>query len=170
MIRLEFAPPDLMREVITKPEAHEMMRTMGKKAMSIILQRTAKGIDANGNKFKPYSRSYYRTKAKSGRNPPDGKGNWLVWTGQLLGSIQMLELTPVTFVIGPAGARTAGPVPVQDSDGGGGNRKSGITDNQQLALKIEQDGRPFIGLSKKEIREVEKSGLNKLVKMINKKG
>jgi hypothetical protein len=162
MLKISLSTPDVLGDAIGTKQAREMMRVMAVKTKSIILQRTAKGLDANGRAFRPYSRAYYVRKAKSGRNPPDGKGNWLVWTGQLLNSIQVTELTPVSFRIEPTGNRTSGPVSRQE--GGAGTRKAGGSTNEQVALGLEAGGREFMGVTKKEIDQIVEAGLRSLTK------
>jgi hypothetical protein len=162
MFKLDFSLPNVMRDFIGPKQAKEMMRVMAVATKGIILRRTANGIDANGRAFLPYSRAYYVRKAKSGRNPPDGKGNWLTWTGQLLNSIQIVALTRVGFEIAPTGNRTSGPV--QRQEGGAGTRKSGGATNEQVALGLEAHGREFMGVTKKEIDKIIAAGLRSLSK------
>jgi len=75
------------------------------KAVSIILRRTAKGIDARGAPFRPYSKPYAKLKASSGRNasPPD-----LTLTGTLLRGLRLLRVeSPRRAIIGWEGQHVA---------------------------------------------------------------
>lgn len=66
------------------------------KAVSLILRRTAQGIDARGAPFKPYSARYAAKKAASGRkgSPPD-----LTLTGTLLRGLRLLRVETVRRAI-----------------------------------------------------------------------
>ena len=54
--------------------------------VDIILNRTAKGDDINGQRFEPYSKKYAFFRAKKGRNPENVDLNF---TGQMLGDMSI---------------------------------------------------------------------------------
>ena len=54
--------------------------------VEIILNRTAKGVDINGQRFKPYSEKYAFFRAKKGRTPVNVDLNF---TGQMLGDMSV---------------------------------------------------------------------------------
>ena len=91
------------------------------KAVSIILRRTAKGIDARGAPFRPYSKPYAKLKASTGRNatPPD-----LTLTGTLLRGLRLLRVeSPRRAIIGWEGQHSTRRI---------FNRSFGITRLRQL--------------------------------------
>lgn len=67
--------------VISVPKA--ALEAVGQLAISIITLRTRQGIDADGNRFKPYTKAYAKDRAKRNlrQSPPD-----LTVTGHMLGS------------------------------------------------------------------------------------
>ena len=54
--------------------------------LNIIEDRTAKGVDMNGQRFKPYSEKYAFFRAKKGRTPVNVDLNF---TGQMLGDMSV---------------------------------------------------------------------------------
>lgn len=66
---------------------------------SIILERTARGVDVDGNAFAPYSQPYAKKRAKSGRKaaPVD-----LLWSRRMLQSLRIVvnkALNEVALVV-----------------------------------------------------------------------
>lgn len=81
------------------------IRKAALKALSLILRRTAKGIDARGAIFRPYGARYAKAKAEAGRNasPPD-----LTLTGTLLRGLRLLRVeSPRRAIIGWEGQHVA---------------------------------------------------------------
>jgi hypothetical protein len=70
-------------------------------AVGRIKRRTKQGVDANGQRFKPYSEGYAYLRRRAGwqTSPPD---LWL--TGHMLGSMGVLEVTPEQALIGFSGS------------------------------------------------------------------
>ena len=54
--------------------------------LNIIQDRTAKGVDMNGQRFKPYSEKYAFFRAKKGRTPVNVDLNF---TGQMMGDMSL---------------------------------------------------------------------------------
>lgn len=66
------------------------MQAVADKAVAIIVARTARGIDANGVPFRPYTQEYRLAKVASGRKgTPD-----LTVTGKLLAALRRLTVSP----------------------------------------------------------------------------
>ena len=69
----------------------KIMKDISSQAATIISQRTGKGMDADGKKFKKYSKEYAETKKKAGKqiNPPN-----LNLSGLMLNSLQGRAVSP----------------------------------------------------------------------------
>jgi len=71
---------------------------------SVILDKTARGVDVDGNAFAPYAPSYAKKRTKSGRTAAPVN---LLWSGRMLQSLRVVTsvaLNEVALVIYGAGA------------------------------------------------------------------
>lgn len=96
-----------------------------------ILQRTQAGLDAEGDKFKPYSQGHARARQKKGLQASTVD---LRVTGQMLGSLGLkktkISVDGVSLTIGPAANQMA------------------------KAKAIEEYGREFVGLTQGELQAI----------------
>lgn len=87
MARIIIRLPDLddMKGLFKRP-----LQAAAVAAVSTIQRRTARGIDANGSPFRPYTPAYAEKKRESGRSasPPD-----LTLTGQMVRSLKVKSAT-----------------------------------------------------------------------------
>lgn len=79
-----------------KPAIAKALAAVGEAAVTIIRQRTGKGLDSTGRPFKPYGEDYRLARIASGRS---GTPNLLL-TGELLNNLKRLRVTPKGVVIG----------------------------------------------------------------------
>ena len=75
----------------------EIMREIGLLARETILRRTARGISADGTPFAPYSRRYAQQKTTA---LGSGARVNLSVSGQMLGRLQVVEVTDSTVTLG----------------------------------------------------------------------
>jgi phage gpG-like protein len=73
------------------------MRYAADRQRDRMVRRTGKGVDADGQPFRPYSNKYAERKAKSGRD--SGKVD-LTWSGRMLKAMRTSRVTDRSFVIG----------------------------------------------------------------------
>lgn len=97
-------------------------------------ERVSKGKTIEGSAFKPYTKRYALWKESKGRHPGT-KGDWLRYTGAMLGSHQIVEMTDNKFVLGFSGTRTDGR-------------------SNALIAYVNNNIRPFVGLNEREKNEV----------------
>jgi hypothetical protein len=81
-----------------------LLRRVAAHAVSIIRERTARGVDVNGSAFAPYSEEYARLKAGSGRSASSPN---LTLGGGMLANLVVLSVTPEQALLGFQGSTTA---------------------------------------------------------------
>ncbi len=123
----------IQAELITK----ELLEELGNEAKAMILERTNRGIDVHGKRFKPYSKSYAAKKAK--RGPGSG-------TVDLRGSGSMLESIETTIDVSSAQAVIGISDPRQRVKASRHNYGSGNGSGRDRGGK-----REFFGLGSQEI-------------------
>lgn len=92
-----------LRERLTDEQRIALLRRAAANAIGIIKRRTVKGVDVNGAAFAPYSKEYERLKSGTGR----GTDVNLTLTGNMLGSMVILDITPERALIGFEGSGTS---------------------------------------------------------------
>lgn len=117
-----------------EPDARkEFLRILALECLDIILERTESGKKIGGGRFRSYDPAYFEWKKKKGRSP-ESTGDWLTFTGQMLGSAGILNLSPEEFLLGFSGGRP----------------KDGFTNAYLAWLNHKVMDRPFFGLTQKE--------------------
>jgi hypothetical protein len=76
---------------------------MAQAYIAIIKERTRDGIDIHGKAFVPYPEGYRQMRISKGKNPDS---DYLHFTGQMLGSLQVVLQEPKRVLIGFSGSRT----------------------------------------------------------------
>ena len=104
------ASTTMLKRLPTRSEleniCHRAMKAVAQEAVTIIIRRTAQGLDADGNEFAPYSTDYGNKKAMAGRQADRVD---LTVTGDLLNKLKLLRVEDVARVIigwGPAQHRS----------------------------------------------------------------
>lgn len=99
-IRIALPP----RAEVMEAWIQQALRVAALKGLQTIKIRTARGIDADGRAFRPYTKRYATLKAATGRNstPPD-----LTLSGAMLGNAKILRTQRRQVVIGFEGAHRA---------------------------------------------------------------
>jgi len=107
-----------------------IMQILAIQVIKIVLARVYKGVTPEGTTFRPYTPSYERWKKSKGRKTGT-KGDWLRFTGQMLGAIKPLFFDGDRFLVG--------------FDSGRGDGKSNA-----LIAWVNERTRPFFYLAEEE--------------------
>ena len=125
-------------------EKPSILRQLGVFAVRMIRERTrgGKGVKRPGGnitRLKRLSRSYIKHRKQNARKldrtTSPGKSN-LTFTGQMLRSLKVRTVRKGQMVIGPSGRRNDGKT------------------NEQVALWVQEQGRPFLFLGRAEQRKL----------------
>lgn len=117
----------------------EFLRILALEVTRAINDRVDQGQSLDGGAFKPYSPGYEKWKRGRGRSP-GSRGDWLVYTGQMMTSLGITELDAAHFFVGFQGMRTEG------------------VSNALLAYANDRI-RPFVGLTEVEKQQVIESAI-----------
>ena len=99
-IQTPLDPEDASKRVdLSDQEKERIMLLVGNAVLSVISLKTARGIDADGKQFAPYTPRYAAQKAKKGRNI-GSQGDWMIMSGGMMGDLQIVEHNKDRVIIG----------------------------------------------------------------------
>lgn len=102
-VRIEF--PHFPDGVPRKGARRRILKTIADGAVTIITARNEVGIDINGKPYKkPYTKAWEKFKIRTNRIPYSD-GDWHIYTGQMMASLGIMELSSSHFIVGFQGSR-----------------------------------------------------------------
>lgn len=153
-----------VEKTIDESLSRKQLTVLGKATLAIIYKRTKKGIGVNKTgqvggarkRLKALEKSTIaRRKSFKDLHPTTSprKSN-LTFSGQLLDSLKVKKISArkKSFVISPEG-----------------KRKGSSLANFEVAEFVDQNGRPFLGLSNKDLKEVVKLYQSSFAKLVRKR-
>jgi phage gpG-like protein len=153
-----------VEKTIDESLSRKQLTILGKATLTIIYKRTKKGIGVrktgsigkSPKKLKPLADSTIaRRKAfkRLSSTTSPGKSN-LTFTGQLLDSLKVKKISArkKSFVISPEGKRRGGSIA-----------------NFEVAEFVDENGRPFLGLTKDDVKDITKLYQSSFAKLVRKR-